>query len=135
VDLTSFFYGLKQVSASPLALVGYVVVVGAWTLRTWLLVRPQRQARRILGLFKTDSERVTALRALLGAEPPRGLSGPQTLEWARIQAGSNSRLLLLIAYVVTLITACLIIGLTVQTARSIDADLPPKLIDSKASRP
>ena len=135
MELTSFLNGLKHVSGSPLALVGYVVVAGAWTLRTWLLVRPQRQARKILGLFKTDSERVTALKALLGTEPPRGLSGPQTLEWTRIQAGSNSKILLLVAYVVTLITACLIIGLAVQSARSIDADRPPKLIDSKASRP
>ncbi len=85
--------------------------------------------------YRSDAERLKALNALLGTEPPVGLKGAEILEWTKIQAKGSSRVLVLIAYISTLLTVCVIVGLAINNARSAKDHLPPELVNSSASRP
>ena len=48
--------GLKDAATSPLAFIAYLVLVTAWVVRTWLIVRPQRQAERIVAQYSWKDE-------------------------------------------------------------------------------
>ena len=60
-----FLDELKVVASSPAALLAYVVVIAAWTIRTRMLVHPQRKAAEILAGMTSDEEKRLALRELL----------------------------------------------------------------------
>src|SRR5271157_5230124 len=113
MELAHFLQSLGVVAGSWQALVGYVVVVAAWTTRSWLVFRPQQQARQIIASYRSDSERIVALRSLLGTEPPKGLKGPEILKWTEIQAKGSTRVFLLVAYVSTLVTVLIVVGLAI----------------------
>jgi|HubBroStandDraft_6_1064221.scaffolds.fasta_scaffold880229_2 hypothetical protein len=54
MDLKSLLSSLKDVAGSPWALIGYIVVIGAWVVRSYVLARPQRRAREILQLYTNN---------------------------------------------------------------------------------
>ena len=135
MELKYLLQGLREVATSWLALVGYVVVVAAWATRSWLVYRPQRQTRQILAEYRNDSERNVALRSLLGSEPPKGLKRSELLKWAELQAKGSTRVFLLIAYVSTLITILVIVGLAITRGRNQADHRSPVLIKSTPIRP
>ena len=134
MDLKSLLSSLKDVAGSPWALIGYVVVVAAWVVRSYVLARPQRRAREILQLYSSDTQRTKALEELMGSAPPRGLQEAQTLDWVKIQAKAQNRLFLLIAYVSTLIMGTIIVGIAIYHAQEPEDKSPPVLIKSKAEK-
>jgi hypothetical protein len=74
MDPSAFLSHLGEVATSPLAYLAYVTVVGAWVVVTYLRYQPKRSAQKILATFGNDAERGAALRSLVGADPPPGLS-------------------------------------------------------------
>ncbi len=134
MDLKSLLSSLKDVAGSPWALIGYIVVIGAWVVRSYLLARPQRRAREILQLYSSDAQRTKALEELVGSAPPRGIQQEQILDWVRIQAKAQNRSFLLIAYVSTLIMATVVIGLAIYHAQPPDDTSKPVVVKSKADR-
>jgi HEAT repeat protein len=101
--INAILLGVKDAASSPLAYAAYFLVIGAWTLLTYLRYRPQKKAEEILKSY-SDKDRLPALRALLGSDPPKGLRADEILEWARLKARETTRLLLLIGYAITLVT-------------------------------
>jgi hypothetical protein len=134
MDLKTLLSSLRDVAGSPWALIGYIVVVGAWVVRSYVLARPQRRAREILQLYSSDAQRTKALEELMGSSPPRGLQKAQILDWVAIQAKAQNRLFLLIAYVSTLIMGTVIVGLAVYHAQPPEDTSKPVLVKSKAEK-
>jgi|SRR5229473_6428060 len=134
MDIKSFLQSLREVASSWQALIGYVIVVAAWTIRGWLVYRPQKQARYILATYENDSERSVALRSLLGTEPPKRLTGAEILVWTEVQVKSKARLFLLIAYVSTLIVALILVSLAISNNSHSD-HRNPILINNTVKRP
>jgi hypothetical protein len=134
MDINRLLYSLKDVAASPWALIGYVVVVGAWVVRTYLLARPQRRAREILQLYSADAQRTRALEELMGSAPPRGLKEAQVLDWVKIQAKAKTKILLLIAYVSTLVMGTVTVGLAIYHAQPPEDKSTPVIVKSKAEK-
>jgi hypothetical protein len=133
MDINRLLSSLKDVAGSPWALIGYVVVVGAWVVRTYLLAKPQREAREILRLYSADTQRTRALEELMGSAPPRGLKDSQVLDWVKIQARAKTKVLMLIAYVSTLVMGTVIVGLAIYHAQPED-NSTPVLVKSKADK-
>jgi hypothetical protein len=117
MDLNRLLSSLKDVASSSWALIGYVVVVGAWVVRTYLLAKPQRRAREILQLYSADAQRTKALEELMGSAPPRGLQESQILDWVKIQTKAKSKAPLLIAYISTLVMSTVFVGLAIYHAQ------------------
>jgi hypothetical protein len=131
MNTADLFAGLKTASTSPLALSAYAMVIAAWLVRTWLLLRPQRKAETILALYTDDKQRLAALRTMFDKDPPPGLPKHELLEWVRVSNNAKNRLFLLIAYVATLAAVVLVVGMAIQLAStSRPGDKPPVLIDS-----
>jgi hypothetical protein len=112
--------------------VGYIFVAIVWVLRSWLLFRPQQKAKEILQSFDTDKERISALKSLLGVEPPSALRSHDILEWTRIYAKERTKIIYLIAFISTLITVVLITGMAIyKSFNEIENDKPPVLIEER----
>ena len=76
--LKAFLDALPSVGSSPYAYAAYVVVAGVWALYVWRAGQPQREARRILAMYKDgDDARTDALRELTGMRRP-SVSRPPT---------------------------------------------------------
>ncbi len=125
-----FLDSLEIVGKYPLALVGYAVIAAAWVLRAWLATRPQRQAKEILSQYQNDSDRLAALRELTGTQPPTTLRRADTLEWLKIRAKNQGRIMLLAAYLATLLVTIAIVSVAFQRADDPD----PVIIDTKVHR-
>ena len=122
MEIAQFLKSLKDVGSSPLALIGYVVVIGAWVTRAVLLMRPQVEAKNILQMYKTERERTKALRELIGNAPPPGLKDADIVVWVKVQASIQNKQLLLAAYISTLILATVLIGIAIN--QSVDRSTP-----------
>jgi len=136
--MKGFLNSISLIGSSPYALIGYVAVVIAWTVRAWFLYRPQRDAARIIATIQNDKDRLRALRSLVGSDIPEGLDQTGMLDVVRIRATERSRSLLLVAYVATLVTAILIVSLaTVRAVRGDRSEVSkhPVLVESTAHRP
>jgi hypothetical protein len=135
MTIDTFIDSLRTVAASPLALIAYSVVVSAWVARSWLAHRPQARAKEILLAYTSDSQRTRALEGLLGSRPPHGLQTSQILDWVRIESHHKTRSLLLVAYVATLLTMVLVVGIAVYQAKTVVDTSVPQLIDTRIVRP
>ncbi len=133
--MTDFLVHLKDAGSSTLALAAYIIVALLWALRSWLAYRPQVKAKQILAMYKSDVERSRALAALLGTEPPRGLQRDAILAWTAMQISRQTRLLVVAAYVATLLTAVVIVGMALFRPSDSDAGKHPVLINSTVERP
>jgi hypothetical protein len=134
MDINRLLSSLKDVASSPWALIGYVVVVGAWVVRTYLLAKPQRRAREILQLYSADAQRTKALEELMGSAPPRGLKESQVLDWVKIQTKARTKVLLLIAYISTLVMSTVVVGLAIYHAQPPEDMSVPVVVKSKVER-
>jgi hypothetical protein len=124
VGLKAFLDALPSAGSSPYAYAAYVVVAGVWALYVWRAGQPQREARRILAMYKDgDDARTDALRELTGNAPPIGLPAADILAWVRIQATNRGRGLLLAAYLTTLGTI-IIVGVVALVRGKTDASSP-----------
>ena len=77
----------------------------------------------ILKQYKKESQRNKALGTLLGTEPPGGLTENGILEWTKLKIKEKTRIVILIAYIATLITAITILGITYQKTQEKPANL------------
>jgi hypothetical protein len=128
--ISTFLGQLGTVATSGLALAAYAIVVAAWALQIWLARQPERRAREILSLYKSDRERNEALASLLGQAPPDGLKGAQLLEWTRQNTRYRSRTLLVVAYLSTLCAVIVIVALAL-----FEAPTPQIGMDTVIERP
>lgn len=110
-----FLNSLKVAATSPLAVVAYVCVVAAWITRIWLVTGPKQRAEHILSKFTDDATRSTALRELLGADPPKGIQKSDIMDWVRIKSSENTRGYLALAYLATLLAIVVIVGMAMYT--------------------
>jgi hypothetical protein len=109
---------LQDVAKSPLAFVAYCLVVLAWVVTIWLRGRPERKTKDILSQFKDDA-RLSALKTLTGQEVPAGLTGNDAvLQWVNANNKSRSKVLLLIAWGMTLVAAILLVTAWRATTKS-----------------
>jgi hypothetical protein len=114
--IAPFLQYLPEAASSPLALVAYFLVVGAWALRTWLYINPTRDARRILAQYKDDAERTIALTKIFNEQLPRGLKGNDAiLAWVRNKSLEKTRVLFVVAWLATLV-AVLVLVVAVRVA-------------------
>lgn len=117
--MKAFLDSLSVVATSWLALIGYVVLASVLALRTYRTGRPQWAAKDILGRFDGDKERRDALRILMGAEPPRGLTGSDAiLAWVRSEANVKTSGLLVLCYVATLVVVLVLVALALLRSTS-----------------
>jgi hypothetical protein len=137
MDVTRFLESLRVVASSPLALAAYAILVCAWVIRIWIATEPERQVKSILETYKDDTNRLSALRALLGNDIPKGLPRNEILKIAKLRAKERSHSLLLVAYVASLATFILITGMAFYRIGPSQNNSPPELIDStaKVNRP
>ena len=106
--MPDFLGHLSDASRSPLAFVAYALVLAAWILNTWLTGNPQRQAQKILTDFKDDQRRLDALVEVFHEQPPHELSGNEAiLSWVEGKSRDRTRLLLLIAWIATVVAVLL----------------------------
>lgn len=131
--MVDFLTHLQEAATSTASLAAYAVVVAAWALRAWLKYQPQHQAKQILKMYKSDAERTRALVTLLGSAPPKALEGDQILKWVALQTTQRTRYLVVFAYLATLLTAIVVVGMALF--RDSDVGKPPVLIKSKVERP
>lgn len=133
--MMKFLEYLSQTASSPLALVGYIVVVVAWVLKTYLAKKPKQQLQNILKNYKDENERNKALKALLGDTPPQKLQSFEIIEWAKIKMKEKEKVLLLIAYLSTLVVFLTIISFSVYRSVTVKEDhKPPVIIHEKVDR-
>src|SRR5688572_102933 len=106
--LSSFLKHIPDAASSPLAFVAYGLIVAAWVVRTWLLLNPRREARRILEQFKEDPARIRALSRVFNEQPPEALSGNDAiLQWVRIKSSEKTKVLLVVAWLATAVALLL----------------------------
>ena len=131
-----FLQYLKEIANSPLAYIGYALVIFLWAFRYWILNSPKSKIKDILGTFKSDSEKNEAIKSLTGIEPPRGLNGKQILNWYENNNRQRSKSLLLLAYLASLLTIILIVGLAYYktTLPKQEIHKPPILIDERVNK-
>jgi hypothetical protein len=86
-------------------------------------------------MYTSDAERTKAIGRLLGTEPPRGLQGEQILAWAKMQTSYGTRVILVVAYAATLLTAIVIVSMALFRPPDGDAHKAPVLIDTSVERP
>lgn len=120
----SFLNHLEEVATSPMALAAYVALLVVWTLSIWWSHQPQSKSEKILALFKSDRARNTAFEKLLGNQAPRGAA----------QMRYRSRILMLVAYLCTLLTAIVIVSMAMFRPAPDEAHKQPVLIDSRVIR-
>lgn len=130
MSASEFLVALKDVSTSGYALCGYIVLLTAWVVRSWVSIHPRAKATSILKSYKTDKERTVALTALLGTAPPNGLPETDLLQWVSIKSKERARFFVLLAYVATLVTILGLVGLALKRAN----DQPVKAVDVHVDR-
>ncbi len=135
LHMANFLVHIAAAAKSTIALAAYVIVVAAWSLRAWMQYRPQRKAKEILALYSSDAERTRALAELLGNQPPKGLRQKEVLAWVAMQTKQRSRVLWVLAFLVTLITAVIIVAMALFYQPTSEASKPPKMTDVKVIRP
>lgn len=133
--MEEFLMHLGDAAKSTIALVAYVVVIVAWSLRAWLKDQPQRKAEKILAQYGSDAKRTIALKALLGTDPPKGMKKEDILLWVKLQTRYRSRFLLAVAYLSTLVAVVVIVGMALFYPQNTDKVMPPVLIESTVQRP
>lgn len=121
---SSFLSHLEVVAKSPMALAAYIALLVVWTLSIWWGHQPQSKTEKILALFKSDQARSNAFEKLLGNNAPRGVA----------QMRYRSRILMLVAYLCTLLTAIVIVSIAMFRPASDQTHKPPILIDSQVIR-
>lgn len=130
-----FLDHLKYIASSPLAFVGYALVIFLWGYRYWVINHPKSKLKEILLTFKSDTEKIRAVKLLTGTEPPTGLTGSQILKWYEINNKQKSKSLLLLAYSFTLLTLIVVIGLAFYKSSSKEeSHKPPILIDERVNK-
>jgi hypothetical protein len=122
MDIPDFLNALKDVATSPYAFVGYALVVCVWIMREWFVSQPQKKAAVILKQYTKDEDRTNALRELVGTAPPKGLKPDEILDWVKTKAKEKSRILLLIAYLSTLVVALIIGVIAIKESTEHHAD-------------
>lgn len=132
--ITDFLGRLGEAATSTLALAAYVVVVLAWVFRVWWRYRLENKAEKILEQFDSDAARNEALGKLLGSSPPQGLPRKDLMQWAIVQTRHQSRVLVTVAYLSTLIAIVVVSGMAWFQPVAHDVRKPPVLIDSEVSR-
>lgn len=132
--ISDFLSRLGVVATSTIALAGYVVVVVAWTVSAWVRLQPLSNAARILGQFRSDNARTEALGKLLGNDVPQGLRKKDLMSWETQRIRHRSRVLALVAYLSTLITAVVIFGMAAFQPAAHEVRKPPVLVDSEVTR-
>ena len=106
---------LPTAATSPLALVAYIVVAGVWLTYAYLRFKPLRKAESILQRFDEDKPRIDALRELTGDAPPAGLKRSEIMQWVRSQSQSRLYVLLLVAYISTLVAFLAVFAIAFAT--------------------
>ena len=102
--MQGFLSALGTVAGHPLALVAYVVLVGAWA----FVIFRQGRLRTLGDMIKDipEEQRAALIEQELSVRPRAGLSAPQWLE-------NQKRNQLLVAFIATLIVLLLIISLAI----------------------
>ncbi|HEY4789431.1 MAG TPA: hypothetical protein VIH57_25445 [Bacteroidales bacterium] len=132
MEITEFLKKLEIVSKSAYALVAYVLLICAWVVIIWIKNNPKRKVLQILKLYKKDSDRNTALKNLLGGDPPNKLDKKNVLEWIKISSKDKQRKLFLIGYIATLITILLIVTITLIKSNNDKGEI--ELIETRSKR-
>ena len=119
-ELTVLIEAIPQAAHSPLALTAYLIFIAAWSLSVWLRSKPQVDAKRALKLYKDDRQRNIALKAIIGKPPPEGLNGNEAiLAWVKSESADKARVLLLIAWLATLISAVVLVVAIINTPKPV----------------
>jgi len=133
--MVKFSEYLWQTASSPLALVGYIVILAAWVLKNYLLKKPKQQLQNILTNYKDEDAKNKALKILLGNDPPKRLKSFEVIEWAKIKMKEKEKNLLLIAYLSTLVVFLAIVSFSVyKSVNEKEISKPPILLDEKVER-
>jgi hypothetical protein len=129
--ITDFLSHLGEAATSTIALVAYVVVVLAWTLRTWQVHQPMAKIEKLLEQCESDEARLELAGKITGSDPPKGLRKKDLMRWATMHYKHRSRLMAMAAYMATLLTIVIIVGMAFYESRSDDERKPPVLVDTE----
>ncbi|MFN0131633.1 MAG: hypothetical protein ACKVW3_03735 [Phycisphaerales bacterium] len=119
-DINSFLAALKDVATSPLALVGYVLLVAAWA---WVTVKTHR-LRVVAKAIKLSPEQgLELLKNEYRTEPRAGVTPEQWLK-------SRRQAYMLVGFLATVVAAVLVVALVIfRPSRTGSASTPPRLVD------
>ena len=128
-----FLSHLGEAATSPLAFVGYVVVILSWTFLAWKRMHSLSQVREIIAKYESDDARNEALGKLLGNQP-KGMRQKDLLAWSKQQAAHQTKVLITISYLFTLLALLGVIALAKYRSDLAEERRPPVLVDSEVQR-
>jgi hypothetical protein len=128
-----FLSHLGEAATSPLAFVGYVVVILSWTFLAWKRMHSLAQVREIIAKYESDDARNEALGKLLGNQP-KGMRQKDLLAWSKQQAAHQTKVLITISYLFTLLALLGVIALAKYRSDLAEERRPPVLVDSEVQR-
>lgn len=128
-----FLSHLGEAATSPLAFVGYVVVILSWTFLAWKRMHSLSQVREIIAKYESDDARNEALGKLLGNQP-KGMRQKDLLAWSKQQAAHQTKVLITISYLFTLLALLGVIALAEYRSDLAEERRPPVLVDSEVQR-
>jgi hypothetical protein len=129
--ITDFLRHLGDAATSTIALVAYIVVILAWALRTWLIHRPMGKIEKLLDQCVSDEARIEMAGKITGSDPPKGLRKKDLLRWVTLHYKHRSRLMATAAYMATLLTIVIIVGMALYQSSGDDERKPPVLVDTE----
>lgn len=129
--IADFLKFLGEAATSTVALAAYVVVVFAWAFKVWVEHQPQGRAEKILEQFGSDAARNEALGKLLGE---RAFRRKDLMRWATLRSRERARIVGAVAYLATLVTAIVIVGMALFKTGTHDMHKPPVLVGSQVHR-
>jgi hypothetical protein len=129
-----FLTHLGEAATSPLAFVGYVVVILSWTFLARKRMHSLSQVREVIGKYDSDDARNEALGKLLGNQPPMGLRQKDLLDWSKDRAAHQTKVLITVSYLFTLLALLGIVALAKYRTDLADERRPPVLVDSEVQR-
>jgi hypothetical protein len=129
-----FLSHIGEAATSPLAFVGYVVVILSWTFLAWKRMHSLSAVRKVLGQYESDDARNEALGKLLGNAPPKGMHRKDLFAWSKQQTTHQTKVLITISYLLTLLALVGVFALAKYRSDLSDERRPPVLVDSEVQR-
>jgi len=125
---------LGEAATSPLAFVGYVVVILSWTFLMWKRMHSLSQVKEVIGKYESDAARNEALGKLLGNQPPEGTRQKDLLKWSKQQTAHQTIVLITVSYLFTLLALVSVFALAKYRSDLAEERRPPVLVDSEVQR-
>lgn len=118
----NFLEYLKDIASSPLAFVGYIIVIIFWSFFVWLNYK-----RNVIEAFTEEKKKIIALESLLDTKPPKGAD---PIKWLALKLKGKIHSYLFFSFLSTLLTAIILFTIATFNSTSKEKGSSPSQIDS-----